>query len=106
MGEQGDEAGVVALVVDDEAGVDGVALTVEVDLDRVGVPAWPSVDLVQGDLVAGVQQVGADEARHPTAHDRNFHQVGVYLALKEETTSEVVATERHLNPNPNDGTRT
>ncbi len=60
--EQRDQVRVVAIVVDDEAGVDGDRRAVVVDGDGVGVTAEPALGLVHGDLMPGPQQPRGAEA--------------------------------------------
>ncbi len=75
--EQAFEAGVVAVVEDDEAGVDPVLAIAVVDPDRVGVAAEPVAGLVDDDLVLAVQQMGGNEARDSGSDDRDLHSRGV-----------------------------
>ena len=74
--EQPLEARVVAVVVDDEAGVHVVGLVGQVHPDRVGVSAETRVGLEQRDLVAAAEQVGADQPGDPGADDRDLHRAG------------------------------
>jgi hypothetical protein len=64
--QQADEGRIRALVVHDEAGVDGVRLPVDLDLHRVGVPSSPLVALEERDVVLLTEQVSGYQARHPT----------------------------------------
>ena len=59
--EELDEARVVRLVVDDESGVDGVPMPINLHVDGVGVPADSGVGLEHGDLVVRRQLVRGDE---------------------------------------------
>ncbi len=77
--EQLDEVRVVAVVEDDEAGVDGVVLqgavgTGQLDVDGVGVAADPGAGLEDGHVVVRVEQVGADEPRDPGSDDGDPHR--------------------------------
>ena len=72
--EEPGEAGVVGLVEDDEAGVDGeVGRVTGRDPDGVDVAPQPVLGLEDRDLVEGVEQMGADQAGDPAAHDRDAH---------------------------------
>ena len=75
--EQRLEARVVAVVEDDEAGVDVPCGVVGVDADRVRVPADVIAGLVDDDLVLGVQQMGSRQARDARPDDRDPHDIGV-----------------------------
>ena len=64
--EEPDEVRVVAVVEDDEPGVDGVVArgavgAGDLDVDGVGVAAHPGARLEDGHVVVRVEQVGADE---------------------------------------------
>ena len=72
--QQPGEVGVGALVVDDEPRVDGVALSIELDVDRVGVASDAIVGLEDPDVVAPVQAVGCDQPRDAASDDRDPHQ--------------------------------
>jgi hypothetical protein len=72
--EQALEGWVVAIVEDDEAGVDVVGLVRGVDTDRVRVTPGAAVGFEHGHLVAGIQQVRRDESRDPRPHDRDPHR--------------------------------
>ena len=72
LGEHALEVGVVELVEDDEAGVDGPAARRGLDLDGVGVAARVGAGLEHVDVVAGpVQLGGGDQAGHAGADDRD-----------------------------------
>ena len=72
--EEAGEARVVGLVEDDESGVDGeVGRIAGRHPDGVDVAPQPVLGFEQGDLVEGVEQVGADQAGDPAAHDRDAH---------------------------------
>src|SRR4029077_8838779 len=71
--EQAFEARVVAVVEDDEAGVDPVRRVRRVDPDRVRMAARARRRLEDDDLVPLVQQVRGDEAGHAGADDRDPH---------------------------------
>ena len=72
--EQGAEPGIVAIVVDDESGVDRDRPAVDLDVDGVGMTADSCVGLEHGDLVVRVEHVGRDEARHAGADDGDLHR--------------------------------
>jgi len=73
-GEQAGESRVVGLVEDDEAGVDVVVGAVGGrHPDGVDVPSQPFLGFEDGDLVEGMEQMGADQAGHPAAHDGYAH---------------------------------
>ena len=67
--EQPLEARVVAVVEDDEAGVDPVRLVRRVDPHRVRVPARVRRRLEHDDVVLGGEQVGGDEPGDSGADD-------------------------------------
>ena len=69
------EVGVVAVVEDDEAGVDPVGLVLAVDLGPCC--EWPPTAvarLVDDELVLAVQPVGGDEPRDAGSDDRDLHR--------------------------------
>ena len=68
------EVGVVAVVEDDEAGVDRVRPVLGLDPDRVRVPAEPPRRLVDDDLVLAVQLVGGHQAGDSGSDDRDLHR--------------------------------
>ena len=68
------EVGVVAVVEDDEAGVDPVGPVLGLDRHRVGVAADPLARLVDDDLVLGGQLVGGHQARDTGSDDRDPHR--------------------------------
>ena len=74
--EQPLEARVVAVVEDDEAGVDPVRLVRRVDPHRVRVPARVGVGLEDGHLVLGREQVRGDQPGHAGADDGDPHDCG------------------------------
>jgi hypothetical protein len=69
MREQSRQIGICGLIVDDEAGIDGVAA----DLDRVAVAAWTRRTLIQRHLVPLAQQPCGGQPGNPTADDRDPH---------------------------------
>ena len=71
--EQPAERGVVAAVVDDEAGVDVEVAVVEVHADRVRVAADAPVGLVEHQVVASVQVVGGRQPGDARPDDRDAH---------------------------------
>ena len=75
--EQRLEARVVAVVEDDEAGVDVPGRIVGVDPDRVRVPADVVARLVDDDLVLGVQEMGGGQPRDARSDDGDPHETGV-----------------------------
>ena len=75
--EQRLEARVVAVVEDDEAGVDVPGRVVGVDADRVRVPADVVARLVDDDLVLGVQQMRGRQPRDARSDDGDPHETGV-----------------------------
>ncbi len=75
LGHQRLEAGVVAVVVDDEAGVDPVRLVGELDAHRVNVAAEVGAGLVEHDLVVEPQPVGGGQSSHAAADDRDSRHV-------------------------------
>ena len=85
--------GIVAVVEDDEAGVDVQRLVGGVDADRVGVPAGVVAGLEHGDLVVAVQQMRHHQARHAGADDRDPHRSRLDLPLPN-TSSDSHATPR------------
>ncbi len=68
------EVGVVAVVEDDEAGVDPVAALAAFDLDRVRVAAEPLACLIDGDLVLAVEEVGGNQPGDAGSNDRDLHR--------------------------------
>jgi hypothetical protein len=72
--EQPLEAPVVALVEDDEAGVDVMELALGLHLDRRGVAARALGGLEHGDLVPRVQEVRAGEAGDARPDDGDPHR--------------------------------
>jgi hypothetical protein len=79
------EIGVVAVVVDDEAGVDGEAARAAWNLERVGVPADPLLALVEGDAVALGEQPRRRQARHARADHRDVQRVPRKIGPGAET---------------------
>ena len=73
--EQMHEVRVVALVVDDEAGVDRQPPFAVIDLDAVGVASEPSLGLVQGHVMARVERPGSAQACDPRTDHRDPHVV-------------------------------
>ena len=69
VGKQRREGRVVAVVVDDEAGIDPALATRIVDPDRVRVTADAVACLIDGDVVGGVQQPRSGEAGDAGADD-------------------------------------
>ena len=67
------EAGVVAVVEDDEAGVDRERLIGRVDPDGVGVPAGIVSRLEHSDLMPAMKEVCDHEARYAGSYDRDLH---------------------------------
>jgi hypothetical protein len=74
LAEQRFEVRVVAVVEDDEAGVDRLLARRVLDRDRVGVAADPRRRLVDGDVVVAVQVVGRHQARDSGSDDRDPHR--------------------------------
>ena len=72
--EQPLEARVVAVVEDDEAGVDPVRLVRRVDPHRVRVAARVVAGLEHDDVVLGREQVGGDESGDSRADDGDLHE--------------------------------
>jgi len=62
QGEKPGELGIVEFVVDDEAGVDGNAPPVVVDLDGGGVTAGPRLGLEQGHIGDAVERPGGSRS--------------------------------------------
>ena len=100
FGQQPGQQRIGVLVVDDEAGVDGMGPAVRpADLVRVRVPAQPVVGFVQRHVMAGLgQQVGGGQAAHARADDRHEPAAPAGLtalarlaALAERAGSQVVA---------------
>jgi hypothetical protein len=71
MLEQGDEIGIVALVVDDEADIDGMAAVRPVH--RTGMAAEPALTLVDHDIVLATQQPRRAQPSDAGADDGNSH---------------------------------
>ena len=66
------QVGVVALIVDDEARVDGNLPVAMVDDARTRVPADARVFFVNRNLVVRVKLVSSRQARNPASNDRDF----------------------------------
>lgn len=97
--EELDKARIVALVVDEEPGVDLVGLTVHLDVHGVGVSARPVVGLEDGHVVAAPEQVGADEASYSGTHDGDLHRSGLLPAV---FVVDGPSSERALAPDASD----
>ena len=69
LAQQRRERRVVAVIVDDEPGVDPALPARIVDADRVRVPADAALGLVEGDRVGGVEGPRGGEAGDPGADD-------------------------------------
>ena len=95
--EQPFEVGVVAVVEDDEAGVDPVAAALALDLDRVRVAAGAGTGLIDDQLVLGVQQMGGDEPRDAGSDDRDLHCLLTTQGPRLETNSVQSAQFRYAN---------
>ena len=74
--EQALEARIVAVVEDDEAGVDPVRLVRRVDAHRVGVAAGMGLRLEDRDLMIGREQVRGDQPGDAGADDGDLHDCG------------------------------
>ena len=75
--EQPGESRVVALVVDDETGIDRVFLIADLNIDRMSVPARPIVTLKDRDVVVLAEHVGAREPSDTGSNDGDAHVVPV-----------------------------
>jgi hypothetical protein len=76
VGQEALEARVVAVVEDDEAGIDVDAAAGRVDRDRVGVPAGHRAGLEDRDVVAAMQCVCGGEAGDTRADDGDLASHG------------------------------
>ena len=83
LGEEAQQGRVGALVVDDEAGVDGQA----VDVVGVGVAAEPGVGLVERDVGGPRGDVRRRQPRHAGSDDRDPCVVGSCRAVPPEPSS-------------------
>ena len=74
MVEQLHQVGVVPLVVDDEAGIDGDRPASVVDVDGVGVASQPVIGLEDGDAMLASEGPCGSQSRDPAAHDGDIQR--------------------------------
>src|SRR5437016_6101086 len=80
MVEQAGEFGIVALVVDDEAGIDGDAGPVIVDCHGMAVAAGAKLALINGDRIAARQRPCRGITRDPGPHHSDAHSSPLCLS--------------------------
>ena len=95
--QQGDEARIVRLVVDDEARVDGVVDAVDLDVDGVGVPAGAGGGFEDREVVVGLQTVCGHQTRDPGSHDRHLHSGGTAPTPHADGAVTWVTTNRSID---------
>ncbi len=77
--EQTDEIRVSPVVVDDEAGVDGILAALVFDVDRMGVAADVGTGLKYRHIVRAAHLIGSHHAGNTRTDNRNAHSVGSSL---------------------------
>ena len=91
FGEQGGEIGIAGLVVDDEAGVDGDAAAVRLDLDGVGMAADALVGFVERDVMALGQQPSGGHAGNAGTDDGDAEPISFRGTLSAQHAQTPIA---------------
>ncbi|MNP12490.1 hypothetical protein D3C76_1047220 [compost metagenome] len=74
MIQQTDEVGIGPVVEDDETRIDGKALTLYLNVNRMAMATNPVTRLEYGDIMLTVEQVGAGQPGDTATNDGYFHE--------------------------------